>query len=217
MGGGARFAMYCALDNLVSCVNDITWPSRRLMNQSIVVPTRVLICGPYKRGWYHGIHDLLQEWHRELPGRHRRFLIFLLTYACLILQIPAQFRIRSTQFFVFCPRRSQISLDAFLVCSRRSHFFLKGLHCFHNLLQGEAFAPVWCNRSLPHISHRLVFLVLAGGTMFWIGPHDGRQIFLSVDRKRLRASTTISRQRILAFTRNFLPIEHLKTQRQRVP
>ena len=106
--------------------------------------------GPYGRDWYHGIHDLLRERHRELPGQRRRFLIFLLA---LILQIPVQFLIRSAQFFVCCPRRSQISMDAFLVCSRCSHFFLKGLYRFHNLLQGEPFAHVWCNRSLPYISH----------------------------------------------------------------
>jgi len=35
--------MYCALNSLVSCGNDVTWPSRRLMNQSIAVPTRVLM------------------------------------------------------------------------------------------------------------------------------------------------------------------------------
>ena len=39
--------------------------------------------GPYERGWYHCIHDLLRERHRELSGRRRRFLIFLLTFACL--------------------------------------------------------------------------------------------------------------------------------------
>ena len=43
MGGGARFAMYCSLNSLEICVNDVTWPSERLMNQSIVVPTSVLM------------------------------------------------------------------------------------------------------------------------------------------------------------------------------
>ena len=46
--------------------------------------------------------------------------------------------------------------------------------------------------------------------MFCIVPHGGRQMFLPIDRKRLRASMTISRPRIPAFTRAFLPIEHLK-------
>ena len=46
--------------------------------------------------------------------------------------------------------------------------------------------------------------------MFWIVPHGGRQMFLSVDPKRLCASTTISRPRIPVFTRAFLPFEHLK-------
>ena len=35
--------MYCALNSFVSCGNDVTWPSERLMNQSIVVPTKVLM------------------------------------------------------------------------------------------------------------------------------------------------------------------------------
>ena len=35
--------MYCALKNFVSYGNNITWPSGRLMNQSIAVPTRVLM------------------------------------------------------------------------------------------------------------------------------------------------------------------------------
>jgi len=35
--------MYCALNSFVSYGNDVTWPSGRLMNQSIVVPTRVLM------------------------------------------------------------------------------------------------------------------------------------------------------------------------------
>ena len=43
MGGGARFAMYCSLNSLESCVNDVTWPSERLINQSIAVPTNVLM------------------------------------------------------------------------------------------------------------------------------------------------------------------------------
>ena len=34
--------MYYALNNFVSCGNDVTWPSGRLMNHSITVPTRVL-------------------------------------------------------------------------------------------------------------------------------------------------------------------------------
>ena len=42
-GGGARFARYCALNNFVSCGNDVTWPSRRLMNHSIAVPAKVLM------------------------------------------------------------------------------------------------------------------------------------------------------------------------------
>jgi len=32
---------------------------------------------------------------------------------------------------------------------------IRGPASFHNLLQGEAFALVWCNRSLPRISHLL--------------------------------------------------------------
>ena len=35
--------MYYALSSFVSCGNDVTWPSGRLMNQSIVVPTRMLM------------------------------------------------------------------------------------------------------------------------------------------------------------------------------
>ena len=35
--------MYCALNNFVSCGNDVTWPSDRLMNQSITVPAKVLM------------------------------------------------------------------------------------------------------------------------------------------------------------------------------
>jgi len=35
--------MYCSLNSLVSCGNDVTWPSGRLMSQSIVVPTNVLM------------------------------------------------------------------------------------------------------------------------------------------------------------------------------
>ena len=73
--------------------------------------------GPYKRGWYYGIHYFLREWHRELPGRRCRFLIFLLMFACVILQIPAQFLILTAQFFARCPRRRQISMNVFLVCS----------------------------------------------------------------------------------------------------
>ena len=43
MGGGAQFVMYWVMNSLVSCGNDITWPSGRLMNQSIAVLTRVLM------------------------------------------------------------------------------------------------------------------------------------------------------------------------------
>ena len=43
MGGGARFAMYCSLNNLESYANNVMWSSGRLMNQSIVVPTSVLM------------------------------------------------------------------------------------------------------------------------------------------------------------------------------
>ena len=119
--------------------------------------------GPYKRGWYHDIHDLLRERHQKLLGWRCRFLISFLAFACLVLQIPAQFIIQTAQFFVCCPRRRQISLDVFLVCSLRIHFFLKGLLRFHNLLQGEALAPVWCNRSLPRISH----LLDLSGSCWW--------------------------------------------------
>ena len=35
--------MYYALNNFVSCGNDVPWPSGRLMNQSIAIPTRVLM------------------------------------------------------------------------------------------------------------------------------------------------------------------------------
>jgi len=35
--------MYCALNSFVNCGNDVTWPSGRLMNQSIVVPAKVLM------------------------------------------------------------------------------------------------------------------------------------------------------------------------------
>jgi len=42
-GWRARFAMYCYLNSLVSCENDVTWPSGRLMNQSITNPTSVLM------------------------------------------------------------------------------------------------------------------------------------------------------------------------------
>ena len=73
--------------------------------------------GPYEHGRYHGIHDFLRERHRKLPGWHRRFSISFLTSTCLVLQIPAQFFIRKVQFFVRFPRRRQIRLDAFLVCS----------------------------------------------------------------------------------------------------
>ena len=34
---------YCALNNFVSCGNDVTWPSGGIMNNSIVVPTKVLM------------------------------------------------------------------------------------------------------------------------------------------------------------------------------
>jgi len=42
-GWVAQFPMYCALNNFVSCGNEVTWPSGRLMNQSIVFPVRVLM------------------------------------------------------------------------------------------------------------------------------------------------------------------------------
>jgi len=54
--------------------------------------------GPYKHGWYHGLNDLLRELHWKLPGWRRRFLISLLAFACLVLQIPTQFLIRMAQF-----------------------------------------------------------------------------------------------------------------------
>ena len=38
-----RFAMYCSLNSLDNCANDVIWPLGRLMNQSIIVPTRVLM------------------------------------------------------------------------------------------------------------------------------------------------------------------------------
>ena len=43
IGGGAQFAMYCSLNSLGSSTNNVIWPSGRLMNQSIVVPNRVLM------------------------------------------------------------------------------------------------------------------------------------------------------------------------------
>jgi len=45
--------------------------------------------GPHERDWYHGIHDRLREWHWEIPRWCRRYLIFHLTFPCLIPQTPA--------------------------------------------------------------------------------------------------------------------------------
>jgi len=42
-GGGGRLAMYCSLNSIENCVNDVTCPSGRLMNQSSVAPTSVLM------------------------------------------------------------------------------------------------------------------------------------------------------------------------------
>ena len=83
---------------------------------------------PYECGWYHNIHDFLRERRWELPRRCHRFLICTLTLTCAGLQISAQFLVRTTQFFARCLQRYQVSLDAFLVCSRRGHLVLKGSH-----------------------------------------------------------------------------------------
>jgi len=54
--------------------------------------------GPHERGWYNGVHERLREWHWEIPGWCRRFLIFHLAFPFLI----AQFFIGSLQFFIPC-------------------------------------------------------------------------------------------------------------------
>ena len=117
----------------------------------------------HERSWYHNVHYRLRKRHWELPGWRRGFLFFHLTFPCLVLQIPVQLLIGSAQFFICCPRRLQISLNALLIRSRHNHQFLEGLHRIHNLLQGEGFAVVRCNRSLSSISH----LLNLSGSCWW--------------------------------------------------
>ena len=37
------FARYCSLNNCDSCGKEVIWPSRRLMNQSMAIPDKVLM------------------------------------------------------------------------------------------------------------------------------------------------------------------------------
>ena len=152
--------------------------------------TKVLWCkwiyeggfGPHERGWYHGIHDRLLERHWEISRWGGWFLFFGLTLPCLIPQISSQIFIGSLQFFISFQWRSHINLDAFLIRSLCNHRFLESLHRFHDLLQGEAFASIWGNRSFPRVSHLgWSFSFLRMGQYFKSCPTVGAKMFLPVD------------------------------------
>ena len=106
-------------------------------------------------GWcgYHAVHDRLRKWHWESPGWCGRCSLIHHTFPCLLLQILAQFLVGPAQFFIPRLRCRQVNLDAFLIHSWCRHRFLKGTHRLHDLLHGDVFPFVWCDRSLPRVSH----------------------------------------------------------------
>ena len=106
----------------------------------------------YKGGWYHGVHDHLREWHWESPGWCRRGSLIHHAFPYL-LQIPAQFLVGPAKLFLSCLRHSQVNLDAFLIHYGCRHRLLKGVHRLHDLLHGDVFPSVRCDRSLPRVPH----------------------------------------------------------------
>jgi len=107
----------------------------------------------HERGWYHDVYDRLQKRHWESLRWCGWRLFIHHMFPCLLLQIPAQFLIGPAQFFISCLRRNHINLDAFLIHYWCRHRFLKGVHRLHDLLHGDALASIWCDGSLPRVSH----------------------------------------------------------------
>ena len=240
--------MYCALNSLVSCGNAVTWPSGRLMNQSIIVPTIVFM---------NSLHLTASEpptniicvwkalrWASEssVPvkvtlGRTNVAGITASMISCendignslggvtgsrsLSSRPPAWFcrSLRNSSFerrsSSFVARdtaksawmRSWFALDA-AISSLRA--YIVSITCCR-----VTFSPPF-GATGPYLV-LLIFLVLAGGTMFCIGPHGGRQMFLPVDLRAFVRLTILSRPFLCAFARAFLSFKHLNSQRQRAP
>ena len=106
----------------------------------------------YESGWYHGVHDRLQEGHWESPGWCRWGSLIHHAFPCL-LQIPTQFLVGPAQLFIPCLRRIQVNMDAFLIHFGRCHRLLKGAHRVQDLLHDDVFPSVRWDGSLPRVPH----------------------------------------------------------------